>query len=320
MYGFGDDETGFAGAVIWAAGAVTRDELEDGTIELNGGYTGGVLTKPLILFRSPVELLEAATKSYVDSTVGTHSGNSDIHIDAVTKTLLAGITVSASEINSLHGINYSIDLELMKKVDRSGDTMTGMFTLFSDPVDALHAATKQYVDGKLSVELTNLANSKINKYGDVMTGQLTLSGNPSTNLHAVPKQYVDGITTGLNNRLTTVETTLSALSTDPVANTVSTPVGVYPGNNALKSGTLLMDGRVFMTPANSSSARVYDPYTGVVTTLPDVYPLNNFVNTVLLPNGVAMMVPTSNNRCRVFNTTFMPVPMAICTSPFYNHK
>lgn len=38
--------------------------------------------------------------------------------------------------------------ELANYVDVSGDTMTGFLTLDADPVNALHAATKQYVDGR----------------------------------------------------------------------------------------------------------------------------------------------------------------------------
>lgn len=62
---------------------------------------------------------------------------------------------------------------------RKGDAMEGPLTLSGDPTSELDAATKQYVDGKVS------------KAGDTMTGPLTLPGNPSAALEATPKQYVD---------------------------------------------------------------------------------------------------------------------------------
>lgn len=59
---------------------------------------------------------------------------------------------------------------------KSGDTMTGFLTLSADPVNPLHAATKQYA---------------VAKSGDTMTSFLTLHADPINPLHAVTKQYVD---------------------------------------------------------------------------------------------------------------------------------
>ena len=41
-------------------------------------------------------------------------------------------------------------------VMKSGGTMTGKLTLFGDPVENLHAATKQYVDNKITCGTTDL--------------------------------------------------------------------------------------------------------------------------------------------------------------------
>jgi len=56
---------------------------------------------------------------------------------------------------------------------KAGDTMTGFLTLHSDPVNNLHAATKQYVD---SIDITppDLTDYVL-KAGDTMTGSLTMS-------------------------------------------------------------------------------------------------------------------------------------------------
>jgi hypothetical protein len=49
----------------------------------------------------------------------------------------------------------------------------------------------------------------------------------------------------------------SARIYDPVADTLSTPTGTYPGSSAYIGGVLLPDGRVFCVPHNATSARIY---------------------------------------------------------------
>lgn len=98
-----------------------------------------------------------------------------------------------------------------------GDTMTGALNLNADPVTALEAATKQYVDahindvddahdasaisytGAAGISATNVeaaidevADEYVRRDGTLnMTGDLTLSTDPTNNLHAVTKQYAD---------------------------------------------------------------------------------------------------------------------------------
>jgi len=72
---------------------------------------------------------------------------------------------------------------LANAVLKTGSTMTGLLVLSGDPVTALGAATKQFVD-------TNDA-LKVSKAGDTMTGLLTLSGAPVSNLDAATKLYTD---------------------------------------------------------------------------------------------------------------------------------
>ena len=158
-------------------------------------FKGGILTKPLILARDPLEPLEAATKQYTD--------------------------------NLKSGLEY-VYLNLDKKLDKSGGVMTGYLMLNADPIDNLHAATKRYVDNTFSkhtsndvIHITpdqnNLLNSisvspneinqlsgirseiksqlsnKINKYGDTLTGHLTLSRNPVQNLESVTKEHLENL-------------------------------------------------------------------------------------------------------------------------------
>lgn len=83
-------------------------------------------------------------------------------------------------------------------VIRSGDTMTGHLTLSANPVNALHAVTKQYVDVNAITPLSN----KVSKTGDSMSGTLSMGatinmggnrienvGNPNSSDDAATVQW-----------------------------------------------------------------------------------------------------------------------------------
>jgi hypothetical protein len=80
-------------------------------------------------------------------------------------------------------------------VHLSGDVMTGGYlTLYNNPVDPYHAATKDYIDVKvydLKEEIQDPANGYVHITGDTMTGALQLNGDPTKPLEATPKSYVD---------------------------------------------------------------------------------------------------------------------------------
>ena len=67
----------------------------------------------------------------------------------------------------------------------AGGTLTGALVLAADPGAALGAATKQYVDGKVT------AAPFLPIAGGTLTGPVTLSGPPTIPLHAATKAYVD---------------------------------------------------------------------------------------------------------------------------------
>lgn len=77
-----------------------------------------------------------------------------------------------------------------------GDTMTGYLTLNADPVNPLHAATKQYVD--LKTPTVDLSPYVI-RAGDTMLGFLTANADPQAPLHYATKQYVDANTGVVGN-------------------------------------------------------------------------------------------------------------------------
>ena len=97
-----------------------------------------------------------------------------------------------------------LQAELGSMLRLSGGTMTGVLTLNGDPVGELDAATKQYVDARVPVDIVDHTHaiadvvglqgeldSMLRLSGGMMTGALTLSGDPVEMFDAVPKHYVD---------------------------------------------------------------------------------------------------------------------------------
>jgi hypothetical protein len=78
----------------------------------------------------------------------------------------------------------------------TGGTVTGPITLPSDPTAALQAATKQYVDNRITT-----VNGTFSNYlplaGGTLTGALILSGAPTVDFNPATKKYVDDKLTGL---------------------------------------------------------------------------------------------------------------------------
>lgn len=120
---------------------------------------------------------------------------------------------------------------LTSYVSKSGDTMNGPLTLAGNPLDPLHAATKQYVDGLLenNSQMTQLLSSyaqtsyvnqqlnlKVNKGGDTMIGPLTLNQAPVQPSHAATKQYVDSVNQNTQLQIDQLQTQITNISLDPV--------------------------------------------------------------------------------------------------------
>jgi|SRR5271166_25316 len=91
------------------------------------------------------------------------------------------LTLAADPVASLQAATKQY---VDTRVSRSGDTLTGALVLAADPTAPLQAATKGYVDTQVATTLPTSGGS--------LTGSLTLAGDPSTPLQAATKQYVDG--------------------------------------------------------------------------------------------------------------------------------
>jgi hypothetical protein len=79
---------------------------------------------------------------------------------------------------------------------------------------------------------------------------------------------------------------------DVATNTVTTPNGTTPNvNNGFINGCLLPDGKVFLSPYNSTTARTYDSITNVLSTPSGTYASTGYRGAVLLPCGRVAMIP-----------------------------
>jgi cold shock CspA family protein len=141
---------------------------------------GDTMTGDLTLPNDPTENLHAATKQYVDTaesdavtTSNTYTDNlvGDATVDGTAgNTISDRIATAVSDLvdgapdllNTLNELAEAlgddedfittITNSISEKVSKAGDTMTGDLTLAGDPTEALHAATKQYVDNLETLE------------------------------------------------------------------------------------------------------------------------------------------------------------------------
>lgn len=161
--------------------------------------SGGTMTGPLALSGDPVSSLQATSKSYVDTQLGS----------ALTKnggTLVGALTLVGDPVAPLQAATKSyVDNQASSALPKAGGALVGALTLAGDPSASLQAATKQYVDARVS------------RSGDTLTGPLTLAADPVSLFQAATKQYVDGqVATALPKTGGTVSGTLS-VSGDPTS-------------------------------------------------------------------------------------------------------
>jgi hypothetical protein len=101
-----------------------------------------------------------------------------------------GDIASGNVQGAITEVRDDADTKLTTKLNLSGGTLTGNLILNANPLAALGAAPKQYVDAA-DATLQTQVNSKLNLSGGTMTGNLILNANPSLALGAVTKQYAD---------------------------------------------------------------------------------------------------------------------------------
>jgi hypothetical protein len=178
-------------ATVGSAGQALTTDGTSGQLSwttISGGGGGSVtsvgLTAPSVfsVTNSPITTsgnltLAFATGQTANQVLASPDGTTGaVGLRALTATDIP--TLAQSKITNL-------TTDLAAKLPLAGGTMTGLLTLSTDPVSALHAATKQYVDN-IAVGLDFKQSVRV-----ATTANITLSGN----------QTIDGVTTSTNDRV-----------------------------------------------------------------------------------------------------------------------
>lgn len=107
--------------------------------------SGDTMTGFLTLNADPVSALHSVTKQYVDAGVVTTKTYIDAQ-DVVIQEQVTALQSTVTTLNSDPVTKTYVDANDSLKLPKSGGTMTGYISLHADPQQAMHPATKQYVD------------------------------------------------------------------------------------------------------------------------------------------------------------------------------
>ena len=150
------------------------------------------------------------------------------------------------------------------RVSRAGDTLTGALVLAADPTTTLQAATKGYVDAQVAGALP--------KAGGTLTGVLTLAADPTLSMQAATKNYVDAraaislpISGGtLTGPLSLPSNPASALQAAPKQYVDSQVAGALPLAGGTLTGALTLPGDP-TTALQAATKRYVDSAGGAAT-------------------------------------------------------
>jgi len=158
---------------VGANDVVIKNNTANGDIKIDvndGGVSTTVVTidgstASALVNADPTVALGIATKQYVDTAQSSAESNANNYTDTAetdaiasannyTDTAISNLVNSASagydtlgEIESQIGsVSSASTSGLALKVDKAGDSMSGLLTLSGAPTNDLHAATKKYVD------------------------------------------------------------------------------------------------------------------------------------------------------------------------------
>ena len=184
---------------------------------------------------------DAATKSYVDTSVGniipSQTGNTGKYLTTngevvswselsgtgtVTSVAVSGGTTGLTSTGGPITSSGTITLAGTLAIANGGTgqtTASAAFTALA-PSQANNAGKFLTTDGtgaswttiESSAITSALGYTPVNRAGDTMTGTLTLAGNPTQGLQAATKDYVDNVASGLNIHAASVAATTAALT------------------------------------------------------------------------------------------------------------
>jgi len=155
-------------------------------------------------------------------------------------------------------------------------------------------------DGRVYSIAYGITTSRI--YDPITNTVTTPSGSFTTN------NYLGGVCLN-NGQLLIIPSSPSATIKMKLYNPGTNTLTDVDPNNALPTGTdlffggiKLKDGRVFLIPFSSTTARIYDPVTNTLFTPTPTFPGNYaFRGAVLLPDGKVFLCPSNATKAYIYN-------------------
>ena len=156
------------------------DTAESDAVATANSYTDGRETAITSAYQSYADTAESDANTYTDNLIGdgtvdgTAGNTVTDRIASAVSTILDGAPELLDTLNELAealgddpDFITTVTNAIAEKVAKSGDTMTGALTLSGDPTEALHAATKQYVDNLETLETGGTTGQVLAKASDI---------------------------------------------------------------------------------------------------------------------------------------------------------
>ena len=272
-------------------GDVTGDIASSGTSTFNNVSITGTLNMDAATLgtitglTTPVNVSDAATKGYVDTTIAAV-------IDAAPGALDT-LNELAAALGDDPNFATTMTNALAGKVNDTGDTMTGTLTMSNgatvtglvSPVNPTDAASKQYVDQQDALQ--------VSRSGDSMSGSLSMGSNKITNLadptlntDATNKQYVDAIL----GSATAASASAAAAATSE-ANTANSEANALQSENDARDWAIKTDGTV---DGINYSAKYWATQADVGTVATNIASINTSAANVASINLVGTSITAVN--------------------------
>jgi len=220
------------GNVTASSGTSTFNDVTiNGTLNMDAG-TAATITN----LTNPTNAQDAATKSYVDTSITNLIGGAPTALDTLNE-LAAALNDDANAYTTL-------DNKINTKLSKAGDTMTGTLNMGANTVTSTSTpSANSDLTNKLYVDTQR--DTRVAKAGDTMSGALDMGSNlinnvatPVSNADAATKAYVDtvaGSATAAAASATSAASSATSASNSATAAAASAAAALVSENNAASS-------------------------------------------------------------------------------------